>query len=103
MDVGVESLNPLLLRDIQNGILHHLERMVVEQNVNRAHVLQRLINSLLTRIRTPQISHMQVDLAAALLNHLLGEIRIFLLGFEVCDHDFCALHSEQHSGSTADA
>lgn len=103
VDVGVERLDPLLFRDIQYGILHHLESMVVEQDIDRTHILQRLVDSLLTRIRTPQISHVKVDLAAALLDHLLGEVGVFLLGFQVCDHDFCAFHGEQHSGSTADA
>lgn len=94
MNVRVECVDPLLLRNIQNGILHHLERMVVEQDVDRTHILQRLVDSLLTRIRSPQVRHVKVDLAAALLDHLLGEVRIFLLGFEVCDHDFCTLHGE---------
>ena len=103
MNVSVERLNPLLFRNIQDGILHHLESMVVEQNVDRTHILQRLVDRLLTRIRTPQISHVEVNFAAALFDHLLGEVGVLLLGFEVCDHDFCALHSEEHSGSATDA
>ena len=54
MNVGIERLNPLLLRNIQDGILHHLESMVVEQNVDRTHILQRLVDSLLARIGSPQ-------------------------------------------------
>lgn len=94
MNVGIKRLDPLLLRDVQNGILHHLERMVVEQDIDRAHILQRLVDSLLASIRSPQICDVKVDLAATLFNHLLGRVRVFLLLLEVCDHDFCALHGE---------
>jgi hypothetical protein len=103
VDVSVKRLDPLLLRNIQNGVLHHLERMVVEQNINLAHSLQRRVDSLLASVRGPQIRHVQVDFPAALLDHLLSEIGIFLLRLKVCDEDFGAFHGEEHGGGAADA
>jgi hypothetical protein len=103
MDVCVKRLDPLVLRNVQNGVLHHLERMIVDKNINSAHLLQRRLDRLLARLRRPQVRLEQVDLAATVLDHLLGLVGIRLLLGEVCDEDFGALHGVEYGDRAADA
>ena len=55
VDVGVERLDPLLFGDVQDVFCHHLERVVVDEDVDGTHVLQRLVHCLLARLRRAEI------------------------------------------------
>jgi hypothetical protein len=103
VDVGVEGLEPLVLWNVQDGVLHHLERVVVDKDVDGAHVLQRLVDGLLASFGRSEIRLVQVDLAAAVLDHLLRVVGVGLLFGEVCDHDFCAFHRVKYGDATSDA
>jgi hypothetical protein len=103
MDVGVKRLDPLILRNVQNGVLHHLERVVVDEDVDGTHLLQRKLNSLFACFRRSQIRLVHVDLAAAVLDHLLCLVGVALLLGEVCDCDFGSLHCVEDGDTTTDA
>lgn len=103
MNVSVEGLQPLILRDIEDGLAHVLEGMVVDENVDGSHRLQRLLDGLLARVGGPQIGFVQVDLATFVLDHLLRVVGIFLLFRQVGDEDLCSLHGVQNGSGSANA
>jgi len=103
MDVGVKRLDPLILRNVQNGVLHHLERVVVDEDVDGTHLLQGEIHRLLAGVRRSQVRLVHVNLAAAVLDHLLCLVGVALLLGEVCDGDFGSLHCVENGDTTTDA
>ena len=103
MDVGIKRLDPLVLRNVQNGVLHHLVCMVVDQNVDCTHGRQRRLDRFLARLRRSQVRLVQVDLAAAVLDHLLGVVGVALLCGEVRDEHLCPLHGVEDGDGAADA
>jgi hypothetical protein len=103
VDVGVERLDPLLLWNVQDVFCHHLERVVIHQNIDDTHVLKRLLHRLLASLRRSQIRLVEVDLAAAILDHLLCVVGVALLVREICDHDFSSFHGVKHGNGSTDA
>ena len=103
MNVGVERVLPLLLRQIMDVIDHHLVSVIVEQNVNRPHLLQSLLLDFLAVVLIFEVCRVEVALAAMLLHEFFRLLCVLLLFWQVGDEAVCALHGEEHCGGTADA
>ena len=103
VNVSVESVLPLLLRQIENAVHNHLVRMVVEQDVDAAHLAQRLVHNLLAVGLLLQIHSQQVDLAAVALDFLLRLLGVLLLLRQVRDQSLGALHGEEDGCRLADS
>lgn len=101
MNVGVKSVQPLLLAELEDILPHHLIRMIVEQNINPSHSSNSRLHHLLAIRPLLQISGVQMALASILLHQRLRPLRILLFLREVGDEGVCTLHSEEDgSGAT---
>lgn len=103
VDVGVEGVEPLLVADLEDRVLHHLVGRVVEQDVDRAKLVHGLVNHLIAVLLLPEVGWEGVALAAVLLDLLLGLLRILLLFLQVRNQHVGALHGEENGSAATDA
>lgn len=101
MDVRLKCVLPLLLAEIQDTVHLHLVRMIVEQDVDPAHLAHCLINNFLAVLFLLEIGGVEVTLLAILLHKLLGLLSIFLFVREIGDEDVRTLHCKQSGCSSA--
>lgn len=95
VDVRLKGMLPLLLAEIQNTIHLHLIRMIVEQNVDAAHLAQGLIDSLLAVLLLLEVDRIKVALLTVLLHELFGLLCVFLFVRQIGDEAIRALHCKQ--------
>lgn len=75
---------------------NHLISVIVEQDVDSAHLAQRLVNHLLAVRLLLQVDSQEVNLAAIALNLLLRLLSILLLLRQVRNQRLCTLHGEEN-------
>lgn len=98
MNIRIKRMQPLLLANLRNILRHHLIRMVVEQHINRAQLLHRLLHHLLAIPLLFQIRRVQETFLPVLLHQRLRFLGVFLLFGELRDEGVCAFHGEEHGG-----
>ena len=101
VDVGVERVVPLLLAQLRDAVHDVLVRVVVEEDVDAAHLLERLIDDLLADLLLLEVGLEEVHFAAVLLHVLLCVLRV--LGFfgEISEKGFGAFHGEEDCRGSA--
>lgn len=103
VDVGVEGVEPLLVGDLEDGLLHHLVGVVVEQDVDSAELVHGLVDDLVAVLLLSQVGREEVALAAVFLDLLLGLLCVLLLVLQVRDQYIGTLHGEENGRAAADA
>lgn len=103
VDVCVEGVQPLLLVQLRDAVHDHLVSVVVEQDVDPAHLLDSLIDNLLAVLLALEVRGVQVALLPVLLDRLLRLLRVLLFLGQVCDEGVCALHGEEDSCGSPNA
>jgi len=91
-----------ILREVGNAVDHVLVRCVVDKDVDGAHSRHGLLHELLAIVLFGDIGGVEVDLAADLLDLLLGLLGIRLFFGQIVDETLCAFHGEQDSDGPAD-
>lgn len=92
-----------LLAQLVYVALDHLVRGVVKEDVDAAHLLERLVDDLLAVVPARQVGGEKVALAAVRLHDALRLLRVLLLVGEVDDEGVGAFQGEQDGGGPADA
>lgn len=98
VDVRVKGLQPLLIRQAQDIILHHLKRVVVEQDIQATHYLNSFLNGLYAVLLLGEICGEQVAFRSLGFDLLLGVLGILLFLWQVRDEAVSSLHGEKHGG-----
>src|SRR6202021_2275134 len=77
MDIGPESLLPFLMRYVADVLERGMVRRVIDENIDPAEMVDRLLDDLAAVLGVFQIAGHQHSLAAFLLDEFLDLIRLF--------------------------
>jgi hypothetical protein len=77
--------------------------MVIDKNVNAAHLLDCLVNHLLAVLAVRQVGRVGVACLALLFNELDGLLCVFFFLGQVRDEAVSAFHGVEHGDGAADA
>lgn len=103
VDVRVECVLPLLFAQLQDTRLRQLVGVVVEQDVDGAHLLQCLLDRLLAVVLVFEVGREEIALLTVFLHVALRLLGILLLFWQIDDEAVCTLHGEENSSCLANA
>src|SRR5947209_600018 len=93
----------MLLGEVLKARDVHLEGGVVHEDVELAEFAHRARHYVLAELAVTDVPGDEQTAAALLLDSLLGDLRVALLGTEIGDGDIGALAGKQHGNRAADA
>jgi len=92
-----------VLRELSNAVNHVLVCGVIDQDVDRPHLVQSLLYQLLAILHLAHVSREKVAFPPVLLDRLLGLLSIFLLVWQICNDAVGTLHSVEDRNCPPDA